>query len=492
MPGLIPILGSLPSFAQPVNDDCASIIPVVIPTGTQVLFNGDNTGGTATGDAVPGSSIDDGFARVWHAFTLQDCGDVVIDYCGNAPIQSAVSSALMTGCPADDPVILAGAQSTTACGDGNQTLTYPGLPAGTYYLPVFAVFSPMGPYQVNVTAAPCTGTPANDECATALALIVNTPGDCPASALADYNAPATASSPAPACLGTASYQDVWYRFNPGADTIVSIHLEAITASEVGLEVFDGCGGPSLHCTIGTTLSETVAVAAFQEHMLRVFTQTDTGTSGSFGICISTPAPAVVCDGGSVTSDQGDTTIAICKDGLPDLFTFVTTSTASSSYAFFLSDPSDTVLSALNGAVLDTDTLPLGIYRVHGFSFEGTIAVPYIGSIIDSLVATGSCGAPSVDHVTLSVEICSGSMDHGSLPISLTPNPAFDRVTVRHASDEVLLIRLLDEVGREVFRTVAAPGATSTPLQLPASLPAGHYAVHCTGTGTTQRALLIVL
>jgi hypothetical protein len=85
-------------------DSCANVLPGGDPSpGTSQLFTGDNTGGTFPGDAVAGSSMASGsFPLVWHSFMLQDCGNVVIDYCGNTPLQSVVSAALITTCPADD------------------------------------------------------------------------------------------------------------------------------------------------------------------------------------------------------------------------------------------------------------------------------------------------------------------------------------------------------------------------------------------------------
>lgn len=66
---------------------------------------------------------------------------------------------------------------------------------------------------------------ANDACADAISLTVNDPADCPANATAGDNSGATANDGEPTCDGGASaYEDVWYAFNSGSFTTVTINM----------------------------------------------------------------------------------------------------------------------------------------------------------------------------------------------------------------------------------------------------------------------------
>lgn len=173
---LLPLcLLALPASAQ-VNDLCSSVTPDALAVGTSLVWTGDNTGATYTGDFVPGSSLDV-FQNpaVWHAFTTTECADITVDYCGTTPPFGEFWNILATTCPAGNAYIPSQQTNTTACGDGNPTSYFVNIPAGTYYYPVWTETGVAeGPYTINVTASTCGGgTAVNDDCAsiTAEALV---------------------------------------------------------------------------------------------------------------------------------------------------------------------------------------------------------------------------------------------------------------------------------------------------------------------------------
>ena len=161
-----PVLGS-----APVNDLCTSVTPGSLEIGATLTFNGDNTDATFAGDAVTGSEMDLGLPSVWHAFTTTDCADVTISYCGIDPVFGSTWNWLALSCPADE-MLNATSFNTDDCTDGNKTLYFNALPAGTYYLPVLTEpFSgAQGPYVIEVNAAACgSNSPENDLCASVTA-----------------------------------------------------------------------------------------------------------------------------------------------------------------------------------------------------------------------------------------------------------------------------------------------------------------------------------
>lgn len=138
--------------SPPPNDNCSDVTPVTITTGVTETFTGNNT--FSTGDCA---NLDPGTTEAWEAFTLTEKSDVTIDYCGTSPSFELVYIVLTQECPCGE-LIFAASTDWDACGDGNITMYFPGLDAGTYYLPVLAshpsypTYYYAGPYTIHVLA----------------------------------------------------------------------------------------------------------------------------------------------------------------------------------------------------------------------------------------------------------------------------------------------------------------------------------------------------
>lgn len=141
----------------PANDLCGDVTPVALPMSTVVTLNGDNT--CATGGDCP-LLTDNGHA--WEAFTMAEKADLVLDYCGTSPSFELVYIVLADACPCDagsGALIFAESTDWGLCGgDGNVTMYYPALDAGTYYIPVITDHPSYpteyyeGPYTINLYA----------------------------------------------------------------------------------------------------------------------------------------------------------------------------------------------------------------------------------------------------------------------------------------------------------------------------------------------------
>ncbi|MBD2714236.1 fibronectin type III domain-containing protein [Microvirga sp. STR05] len=140
--------------------------------------------------------------------------------------------------------------------------------------------------------------PANDDCANAIAL---TPGAAGAacSAISGTTTGATASTAAGTCVGTAD-DDVWYSFvatntshtirvvgATGFDAVVNLRSGACPGTTVGsCQDNTGSGGTETITATGLTVGDT--------YLVRVFEYFAGSGSGSFTICVTTPA-APVCN-----------------------------------------------------------------------------------------------------------------------------------------------------------------------------------------------------
>lgn len=268
----------------PANDLCASITPQPLPVGGSLTLTGTTVGATTTNDAVPGSPMDDGVPKVWHAFTLTECADVTVAYCGTNPAFDNVYI-VVTDCPADG--FTPGPYNDTDCADGNFTVLFPALPAGTYYLPVgqFDVGT-TGSYTIDLSAVACAGPPSNDDCANAIPVPVNAPTDCPANAVTGNNSQAAITTDDPDCdSSTDGYQDVWYTFNSLANTEITIDLAPGTATDLFIELLDACGGNTIFCDI-IAPPYVIPVTPNTQYTIRVFSNLEFGSGGQFTICVS--------------------------------------------------------------------------------------------------------------------------------------------------------------------------------------------------------------
>ncbi|MBK9175213.1 MAG: hypothetical protein IPM46_02515 [Flavobacteriales bacterium] len=85
-------------------------------------------------------------------------------------------------------------------------------------------------------------SPANDDCINALPLPVNLEVNCPDNAVGGDNTYATFDGGDATCDDPGSYlMDVWYTFNAGTNTSVTINFNSGTMEDWSITVTDGCG-----------------------------------------------------------------------------------------------------------------------------------------------------------------------------------------------------------------------------------------------------------
>ncbi len=172
----------------PANDLCANVTPVGLAIGSSVTFNGDNT------DALDTEGLGNG--SVWHAFTISECLNITLDYCGTTPNFGNGLTSLFNGCPSTG-IVGAASFNAETCPDGNFTLNFENVPAGTWYYAVIKdeTSDPpaVGAYTINVAAsalAPgyCEASAATcDESIAQVTLgTIDNTSDCTDATLGDY------------------------------------------------------------------------------------------------------------------------------------------------------------------------------------------------------------------------------------------------------------------------------------------------------------------
>lgn len=456
----------------PYNDLCQNAVVQTLPPDGSITITGDNTGATDTEDF--GNPVS------WEAFWTDTCATVTVSYCGTDPLFELVYSILIVGCP--DFIANVQNSGTAFCDDGNVTVTYESLQAGTYYVPVLLTAGAEGPYTLTITSDVCDTPPLNDICSNAAPLVVVQ--DCALGTVLGNNANAVINS-APPCATTASqFQDVWYQFDSGTDTTVVITLDPGTIGDLGIEVRDACAGGSVFCAVGDT-SYIVEVDTATNYRVRVFSNNDFGFGGTFGICVT--AQTGVCDAGAVTVAGGGTAITACANGDgPIAFTQETPGGAM--LALVLTDAEDSIVSLLAGNLLDPSGLLPGEYHVWGLSFDGELMGVSAGLPLSGISGTGSCLDLSSAPVTVTIEICAGLPDPEASSWDFDVIDTPEGPVLRWSGGrQPIGIEVFDARGALLLRKgfTAQPGQGS-PLTPPGSLSGGLYVVRVTGPGVPAK------
>ncbi|KFF20943.1 fibronectin type III domain-containing protein [Chryseobacterium sp. JM1] len=137
--------------------------------------------------------------------------------------------------------------------------------------------------------------PANDNCAAAVALTLNTGLTCTATTAGNTLGATNSNVPVGTCSGTPD-DDVWYSFIAGSTLhIVSLSnvVSTGTTSSTSLytQVFSGACGSLASVQCGTTNSTSVSgLTVGQTYYVRVYNSNGAGANNSFNICVSTPPP----------------------------------------------------------------------------------------------------------------------------------------------------------------------------------------------------------
>ena len=338
-------------------------------------------------------------------------------------------------------------------------------------------------------------TPANDECANAQGLNINATGDCAGNEVAGTNIFATAGSIAPTCDPSATgYADVWYIFNSGPNTEVTIDITDVTMSNWGVAVYADCaGGDPIACEVSPTTPVIVNTTPDTDLLIMVYSDLEDGQTGDHNICLTAGTPVNFCLGGSVSTSLGEEAITLCLNDANGPVTFMSSAVASQNYAFILTDTTGAIISMLDDNSMDFSTTPMGIYEVHGVSYNGTLEGAIEGASLLDITATGDCISFSEDHVTIAIEICTSIQAHAAIDWTVYPNPTPGEINVLYnGAAGSVLFELHDLSGRLVHNEQIAMTAGQRHAITLAEVPVpGLYNVSITTAHGRSTARIIV-
>ncbi|MCB9169888.1 MAG: T9SS type A sorting domain-containing protein [Flavobacteriales bacterium] len=284
----------------PPNDICGDITPLGPIAGGGSVSNSGTSYGAQDNDGL-------GFALVWEAVTLSECvQSLEVGMCGTVPVLPLYWGPLYTDCSGTEYYSSAETTNTVDCGDGNLTVTYGPLPAGTYYFPIpvatgFGV--PEADYQITFTAgATCPPPPVNDDCSTQV------PSDNPLSVgnTLTFNGTPDFSTMDPALQGVfpASVLGlVWESFEltECADVTIDFCGNSPLWNDGSLNMYGDCGTLFINsqsydnstCGDGNYSIFFVGLSPGQ-YYYPVFWEPSFGVEGNYVLNVTASAPSVPC------------------------------------------------------------------------------------------------------------------------------------------------------------------------------------------------------
>jgi len=289
----------------PPNDLCTAVTADVVVPGTPLVVTGTTVGATNAGDAVAGSTLDLGgdTVFVFHRITLTGCADLSVAYCGTTTQPAIYQAVLAPSCPMADDLILFNGGNFNDCSDGNATIFWTAVPAGTYYVPVRGEPATAGPYTLTITATACPTAPFSDDCANAITLVSGT--SCVPTTFT--TAGATQSQAPILCAGFTSSNalDVWFSFVCTNET-QTIGVVGLNAADAVVELFSGAGCDaltSLGCADATFPQSAGEVTTEQltqsglmvgnTYYVRVYDYAHASDEHNFEICVTEGAGSTI-------------------------------------------------------------------------------------------------------------------------------------------------------------------------------------------------------
>ncbi len=292
--------------APPANDECATatVVPVNPTDVCDQKIPGTILAATASPQAngCAGSADDD----VWYEFTATNATHLIglSNVTGSAP---DLYHSVYSGCDAFTQMY---------CSDGNNSVALNLVPGQVYRVRVYTTTALPGQttaFDICVSTPP--PPPANDDCANATLVPVNTGTECVESAAGTIYS-ASPSAQANLCTGTAD-DDVWYTFT-ATQTNHDIAITNITGSTNVLvhALYRGsdCGALTpVYCSTAND-SNASYLTPGEQYLIRIYSFTaDPGQTSAFSVCVTTPGQPIFTD---------DTTYTV-----PELVSDVVVSTA---------------------------------------------------------------------------------------------------------------------------------------------------------------------
>ncbi len=242
----------------PPNDECVDAIPLDLGDQDSVVlqFNNVEANTGLPQHEVPQSCFEQNeefvYNDLWYSWTATYTGGLEFSTCNTANFDSRLAVYQSTTCPPDTSTLV-------GCGDDENTDT--GMPCGGFTSRALfnveqgqSYLFRLGGWSSNSAGAgtflvkriPAIVPPANDNCASALdAFVISMEQADNFDPIFEGTNDLSTGQPqfaTPICNNDGDFRDVWYRFNSGTNTELTMRFnKTTTTAEFIIDLFETCG-----------------------------------------------------------------------------------------------------------------------------------------------------------------------------------------------------------------------------------------------------------
>jgi hypothetical protein len=218
---------------------------------------------------------------VWYSF-IGTGETITMATCGATNFDSKIS-VFTGGCEA--LTCVGGNDDSPGCAGNSSQVIFPSTIGTEYLVLVHGYQQAQGTFTLSVTCAPGCDIAENDECAVATLLAIQPIGGCEAST-GDNTCAYGSPVPNPECDPFAPIIDLWYSFNSGFATSISIQAEALTAEVVNLALYTSCAELT-YIACWTEVTDPINVAGLPANTDFLIRAWNGGgpQAGTFSLCI---------------------------------------------------------------------------------------------------------------------------------------------------------------------------------------------------------------
>ncbi|MEM7161509.1 MAG: T9SS type A sorting domain-containing protein [Bacteroidota bacterium] len=268
----------------PLNDECINAEMISCDT----IVSGITTFATVDTSVAPDcGSVTVVAPGVW--FTIEGTGGVLTaSTCNIADYDTKIS--VYTGACTDMQCVVANDDAVGPdgmdCSGFSSIATWNSEPGEIYYILVhgYSEFS-AGSFNMEITCTePCTPVPENQACSEAMFVPISPIDSC--TYTLGNNSCSSSNLNNPSCDPFGIIQDIWYTFNTGNNTDLTVDLIYTSATNGSFAIYESCDSLEIYCSNNTAGPETlIGLEPNTEYFLQ-FWNGGSNEAGEIDLCIS--------------------------------------------------------------------------------------------------------------------------------------------------------------------------------------------------------------
>ena len=248
--------------SQPINDLCSDATTISLGTSSFENIGATTDGNPHSDDICPSFSFGDDQIHqdIWFSYTADFDGFVSWSVCDSASFDTRMAVYQATDCPPQDADLVSCNDDGAACTQFTSFVFFPVINGETFLLRLGGYgqgFVGSGSHTLAQFTPPSAPDNSNCENFQEVAVVTQDQADLGEGWVMGNNENAPSNASNPECQTLGEFYDVWYRFNVGGNSSVTVMLETLSiGAQFFVELYEDCNTPALDGNLGGPFSET--------------------------------------------------------------------------------------------------------------------------------------------------------------------------------------------------------------------------------------------